>query len=174
MATAESVKAKLQNLLTLANGTTGNTDATLTAAVNALIAGFGQGGGGSGGGGGDIMLGNRKLLYGQFTPTATGGFTIGIDGLNHETEKIVFGAVWIDDYSVVKSKYNTANIMVESHNFQTGNNKLIHYFTNGTESLQLKTAFGLYIAQSGMYYESHSNWPGQPETYNWIALVEEK
>lgn len=44
MATAESVKAKLQNLITLANNTTGNTDATLTQAVNALIAGFGQGG----------------------------------------------------------------------------------------------------------------------------------
>lgn len=45
MATAESVKEKLQGLIGLANTATGNTDTDLTAAVNALIAGFGQGGG---------------------------------------------------------------------------------------------------------------------------------
>lgn len=44
MVTAESVKAKLQGLISLANNTTGKTDTDLTAAVNALIAGFGQGG----------------------------------------------------------------------------------------------------------------------------------
>lgn len=44
MATAESVKAKLQGLIGLANTTTGKADTDLTAAVNALIAGFGQGG----------------------------------------------------------------------------------------------------------------------------------
>lgn len=44
MVTAESVKAKLQGLISLANATTGKTDTDLTAAVNALIAGFGQGG----------------------------------------------------------------------------------------------------------------------------------
>lgn len=46
MVTAESVKAKLQGLINLANTVTGNADTDLTAAVNALIAGFGQGGGG--------------------------------------------------------------------------------------------------------------------------------
>ena len=45
MVTAESVKAKLQGLIDTANATTGNADADLTAAVNALVAGFGQGGG---------------------------------------------------------------------------------------------------------------------------------
>ena len=44
MATADSVKVKLQGLITKANETTGNTDADLTTAVNALVAGFGQGG----------------------------------------------------------------------------------------------------------------------------------
>lgn len=44
MATAESVKAKLQGLISLANNTTGKTDTDLTAAVNTLITGFGQGG----------------------------------------------------------------------------------------------------------------------------------
>lgn len=45
MATAESVKQKIQGLISNANNTTGNTDATLTNAVNSLIAGFGTGGG---------------------------------------------------------------------------------------------------------------------------------
>lgn len=45
MATAESVKQKIQGLISNANNTTGNTDATLTDAVNSLIAGFGTGGG---------------------------------------------------------------------------------------------------------------------------------
>ena len=45
MATAESVKQKIQGLISNANNTTGNTDATLTNAVKSLIAGFGTGGG---------------------------------------------------------------------------------------------------------------------------------
>ena len=45
MATAESVKAKIQGLITQANEATGNADTNLTAAVNALIARCGQGGG---------------------------------------------------------------------------------------------------------------------------------
>ena len=43
MATAESVKQKIQGLISNANNTTGNTDTTLTDAVNSLIAGFGTG-----------------------------------------------------------------------------------------------------------------------------------
>ena len=46
MATAESVKQKIQGLISNANNTTGNTDATLTNAVASLIAGFGTGSGG--------------------------------------------------------------------------------------------------------------------------------
>ena len=45
MVTADSVKAKLQELIDAANSATGNADADLTTAVNALVAGFGQGGG---------------------------------------------------------------------------------------------------------------------------------
>ena len=45
MATAESVKQKIQGLISNANNTTGNTDATLYDAVASLIAGFGTGGG---------------------------------------------------------------------------------------------------------------------------------
>lgn len=56
MATADSVKAKIQGLIASANAKTGNTDADLTTAVNALIAGFGQGGGGSSGGASGIYM----------------------------------------------------------------------------------------------------------------------
>ena len=49
MATAESVKAKIQGLINTANETTGGADTDLTSAVNTLAAGFGQGGESSGG-----------------------------------------------------------------------------------------------------------------------------
>ena len=44
MATADSVKTKLSNLISRANSTTGKSDATLTNAVNNLIAGYNKGG----------------------------------------------------------------------------------------------------------------------------------
>lgn len=44
MATADSVKARLQGLIAKANAATGNTDADLTTAIDSLVAGFGQGG----------------------------------------------------------------------------------------------------------------------------------
>lgn len=43
MATADSVKAKLEALIAKANETTGNVESDLTTAVNALVAGFGGG-----------------------------------------------------------------------------------------------------------------------------------
>lgn len=46
MATADSVKSKIQELIDTANEATGNADGDLTTAVNSLIAGFGQGGSG--------------------------------------------------------------------------------------------------------------------------------
>jgi hypothetical protein len=46
MATAESVKTKIQSLINKSNETTGNTDTDLTSAVNRLVEGYGKGGGG--------------------------------------------------------------------------------------------------------------------------------
>ena len=43
MATAESVKAKIQGLIDTANEATGNTDTDLTTAVGSLVAGYGAG-----------------------------------------------------------------------------------------------------------------------------------
>lgn len=48
MATAESVKAKIQSLIAKANTATGRADEDMTSAVNALVSGYG--GGSSGGG----------------------------------------------------------------------------------------------------------------------------
>lgn len=44
MATADSVKEKIQGLIDKANGATGRADADMTSAVDALISGYGQGG----------------------------------------------------------------------------------------------------------------------------------
>lgn len=46
MATADSVKAKLQSIIAKANSTTGRPDSNVDSAVDALIAGFGTGSGG--------------------------------------------------------------------------------------------------------------------------------
>ncbi len=72
MATADSVKTKLQGLIAKANEATGNTDVDLTTAVNALVAGFGQGGGGLPAGITEIKTGS----WTQATNDATGSFTI--------------------------------------------------------------------------------------------------
>lgn len=86
MATADSVKAKLQNLIGQANAATGNTNADLTAAVSALIAGFGQGGGNA------VQIGQEtpspnfmNLFYALEQGTAaTGTFTLA-SALSEET-----------------------------------------------------------------------------------------
>ena len=68
MATAEGVKAKLEGLIGAANGATGRSDATLTAAVAALISGFGQGG--------------ASVQTGQFTPAENlGGIVLDVNGI---------------------------------------------------------------------------------------------
>lgn len=47
MATADSVKAKLQGLIDTANNATGREDTDLSTAIRTLVQGFGSGGGGS-------------------------------------------------------------------------------------------------------------------------------
>lgn len=69
MATADSVKAKLQGLIDAANAKTGGSDADLSTAVDTLIAGFGAGGGG----GGDEYL---AMLNGDNIPSKGGTLAI--------------------------------------------------------------------------------------------------
>ena len=66
MATADSVKAKLQGLIAKANATTGNQDADLTTAVDALVDGFGSG----------VTINNQdKTITENGTYTADEGYT---------------------------------------------------------------------------------------------------
>jgi hypothetical protein len=66
MATAESVKDKIQGLISQANGVTGKTDADLTTAIGSLIAGFGQGGGS--GGGATLLESGEVTLASEINP----------------------------------------------------------------------------------------------------------
>ena len=58
-----SLTDRLKALVTYSNEKTGKSDATLSDAVKHLAEGYG--------GGGDITLGSHKVLFGQFTPTAS-------------------------------------------------------------------------------------------------------
>lgn len=155
---------KLTAIANAIRGKTGKTDALTLDQMPGEITGIQAGGG-------DIMLGSYKLIYGQVTPTETGSFWVDL-GFKCN---IQFATVWLADQSVIKEKYSSLNIMVESHSdFAGDENKEIHYATKGTTSSVVKTAFGLRRYGIGsLYYESHANWPAQPETYNWIALVSE-
>lgn len=84
MATAESVKEKIQNLIATANSTTGGADTDLTAAVNALIAGFGTGGGGASG-----------IYMAKITP-ASATATLRVTH-NLGTTDILFAALWAEN-----------------------------------------------------------------------------
>jgi hypothetical protein len=87
MATADSVKAKMQGLIDSANAKTGGNDSTLTAVVNALIAGYGSGGGSSGG--------TSGIYVAEITPSSAEN-TLNI---THDlgTTDILIAAIWAED-----------------------------------------------------------------------------
>lgn len=90
MATAESVKGKIQGLIDSANTATGNTDADLSTAVGSLIAGFGQGGSSSGG-----------MESGEFVSTASIYWTFSIPVSSKKSHFLVlpksFSDMWAQD-----------------------------------------------------------------------------
>jgi hypothetical protein len=96
MATAESVKAKIQGLIDQSNEATGKTDPDLTSAVGSLISGYGQGGGPSGGASGIYMA--------KITPaTNTNEMSI-----NHNlgTTDILLVAVWAETLGDITPSVN--------------------------------------------------------------------
>lgn len=96
MATADSVKAKMQGLIDTANAKTGGNDTTLTGAVNALIAGFGQGGGSSGGASGIYMA--------KITPETD---SLSIDVVhNLGTTDILFAAILVETFGDIVPTFN--------------------------------------------------------------------
>ena len=116
----------------------------------------------------ELFIGGCGLEYGQFTPTVTGNFTIKFT----PKKKTLYAAVWLADASVVAEKYASANIMLESHGGMAGGYKTIHYSQNGAQAVVQKSQFGLAVYNTEIHYESHANWPGQPETYNWLIVYE--
>lgn len=92
MATAESVKTQLSALLNQANGTTGKTDETLTAAIASLAAGFGQGGGASG------------IYTAKITPSENINFLRVEHGLN--TTDILFALCWAETLGDIVPTFN--------------------------------------------------------------------
>ena len=75
MATPDSVKAKIQGLIDKANGTTGGADTDLTAAVDALLAGYGQG---------------EEAVLTELTASENGEYTPeeGVDGFSKVTVSV--------------------------------------------------------------------------------------
>lgn len=125
------------------------------------------------GGGGTPTIGTHKVELGQYTPTATGSFTIPTD--ISTTSTLVWACVWLADASVL-SNYSTDNIMTFSGFPISGGMKLINMWQSGVSKVEIKSAFGLTARNSGnkraLFYESHANWPGQPETYNYMAVYD--
>lgn len=125
MATADSVKAKMQGLIDSANTKTGGNDTTLTAAINALIAGFGSGGGTSG------------IYMAKITPeTDTDSLTI---THNLGTTDILLAACWAETMGdIVPSLQSTTlgkiwtKTDIANNRGGTGNSNSISW--NGTNS----------------------------------------
>lgn len=119
-------------------------------------------------------VGTHNVELGQYTPTATGGFSFSTTVPN--TATVLWACVWLDDASVL-SNYSTANIMTASAIPISGNMRLINFFQSGTSKVDVKTAFGIRIGSGGggvksVTYDSHANWPGQPETYNYMVVYD--
>lgn len=90
MATAESVKGKIQGLIDSANAATGNTDADLSTAVGSLIVGFGQGGSNGGG-----------IETGEFVSTASTYWAFSIPVSSKKSRFVIlpksFSDMWAQD-----------------------------------------------------------------------------
>lgn len=145
-----SVYSKLSALLTAANTKTGESDTTLTDAIQTLIDGYGSGGGGGGG------SGATDVASGTFTPSSTAlSQSVSIGKKMAQTDFLVI--VYADNETEVPydSTYKGLNgIMICDSTFgyfdlQTdGNNKLVVpkfvYKTNQDGTITNKDAFGLY------------------------------
>lgn len=106
MATAESVAAKLEGLISTANATTGKADVDLTTAVNSLIFGFGSG---------------NELCYdvGEFTLASDVSDLFTIDGIPHQLgETPGFVLVWTEEVSEYsEDSPNTREVQVNAGYF---------------------------------------------------------
>ena len=105
MATAESVKSKIQGLIDTANAATGGVDADLTSAVNTLVAGFGSGGSGGG---------ENGIYMAQITPASDIGELSVIHNLG--TTDILAAVCWAESFGDIAPTIDgaVANVYLKS------------------------------------------------------------
>ena len=116
----------------------------------------------------DVLIGDKKVSLGEFTPTSAGSYNVNI-GLPPNTS-IYLVAFWLKDKNVT-SKYTNDTIMVNAIRFSS-QYCTFSYVANGEGlSSQVKSSFGITnIMHNGFSVTSHDNWKIQPETYQYIVL----
>lgn len=172
MATADSVKAKLQGLIDAANAATGAKDADLTTAVQSLIDGFGQSG----------DIGGLNLVSGTWTPaedTMTCRIT-GLDGSPHafvvapafsqddaqDGVAKLLGAMWVRGvWYLWRTNASGTTTVGDNSSLWTLENFVIQgddYAIGSGKVEVLQTGFAIYRA--GYYFRAGL-------IYNWAAIV---
>lgn len=166
-----SIKSKIQSLITAANAKTGESDTTLTDAVQTLVDGYGQGGGGS------LPSVISKIDGGSFTfATDTAvqsnkiSHTLGVKPKGY--------IIWSDDVMRVADNYQNLCLMfsygiglpwlgsIGGTENQIGYSYAMWRKTNGAVQEQnsgMPTINDTQIAPTGYYY-----WCGGA-TYKWLA-----
>lgn len=95
-----SIRSKIQALITAANNTTGESDATLTDAVQTLVDGYGQGGGGS------LPSSISAIDGGEFTFASK---TVSTYNIAHSLGVVPKGfAIWTDGVDISTAENNIA------------------------------------------------------------------
>lgn len=98
MATLDSVKTKLQNLLKKANNKTGRSDTDLTSAVDVLIDGFGQGG--------ITPTGTKTITAnGTYDVTQYATASVNIPGINARLYDITIGSDKTSAFDLLKNDF---------------------------------------------------------------------
>lgn len=173
MATADAVKDKIQSLIDAANAVTGHTDADMTTAVTALIAGFGSEGGSenSGNSGTPFYSGTyytAERLAGETItfsiPGEVSNFVIYLnDSPDLETGKAFMTSVIGSKeggYVIAAGSTNTGSNATASSCFALGGNSGYYYgifFEDGAVSLKPSTV------------STYARAPLAGKNYAWIA-----
>lgn len=157
-------KADLKAIADAIREKSGSADGMTVAEMAALISAIETGGG-------ELTINGHKVLIGQVTPTetVTGILPLGDKYPVQLSAKMRFKAFWLDDPSVL-SKYSAAVILLGA--FQIGTlYDCLYYNSSGSQKVDAKSAFGW----DGSYFQinTHTNWPIQPETYNYMIVYDE-
>lgn len=117
----------------------------------------------------DVVIGDKKVFLGEFTPTSAGG-EYGVKTGLPSNSSIYLIAFWIKDISVI-SKYANDTIMVNSIKFSSQYSTLSYITKSGELNSQVKSQFGIVFRELFTFLvASHDNWKIQPETYQYIIV----